>query len=50
MYCEHRCGGLKSEGCRYKIADKVVKKKADYVFSLKGNQDSLHEDVQEYNA
>jgi predicted transposase YbfD/YdcC len=37
-------------GCQYKIADKIVKKKADYVFSLKGNQGNLHEDVQEYFA
>jgi predicted transposase YbfD/YdcC len=37
-------------GCQYKIADKIVEKKADYVFSLKGNQDSLHEDVKEYFA
>jgi predicted transposase YbfD/YdcC len=37
-------------GCQYKIADKIVKKKADYVFSLKGNQDSLHDDVKEYFA
>jgi predicted transposase YbfD/YdcC len=35
-------------GCQYKIANKIVKKKADYVFSLKGNQGNLHEDVQEY--
>jgi len=35
-------------GCQYEIADKIVKKKADYVFSLKGNQGNLHEDVQEY--
>jgi hypothetical protein len=26
----------------------IVKQKADYLFSLKGNQDSLHEDVKEY--
>jgi predicted transposase YbfD/YdcC len=35
-------------GCQYEIADKIVKKKADYVFSLKGNQGNLHEDVVEY--
>jgi predicted transposase YbfD/YdcC len=27
-----------------------VKKKADYLFSLKGNQGTLHEDVKEYFA
>ena len=35
-------------GCQYEIANKIVKKKADYVFSLKGNQESLYEDVKEY--
>jgi predicted transposase YbfD/YdcC len=35
-------------GCQYEIADKIIKKKADYVFSLKGNQGNLHEDVKEY--
>ena len=37
-------------GCQHKIADKIVKKKADYLFSLKGNQGNLHEDVKEYFA
>jgi predicted transposase YbfD/YdcC len=35
-------------GCQYKIADKIVEKKADYLFCLKGNQETLHEDVKEY--
>jgi predicted transposase YbfD/YdcC len=35
-------------GCQYEIAEKIVKKEADYVFSLKGNQESLHEAVKEY--
>ena len=35
-------------GCQYEIADKIVKKEADYVFSLKGNQETLHEEVKEY--
>jgi predicted transposase YbfD/YdcC len=35
-------------GCQYEIANKIVKKEADYVFSLKGNQGSLHEAVKEY--
>ena len=35
-------------GCQYKIADQIVKKKADYLFSLKGNQETLCEDVKEY--
>jgi predicted transposase YbfD/YdcC len=35
-------------GCQYEIADKIVKKEADYVFSLKGNQGILHEEVKDY--
>jgi len=35
-------------GCQYEIAEKIVKKEADYVFSLKGNQENLHEAVKEY--
>jgi predicted transposase YbfD/YdcC len=37
-------------GCQYEIANKIVKGKADYLFSLKGNQESLYEDVKEYFA
>jgi predicted transposase YbfD/YdcC len=37
-------------GCQYEIADRIVKAKADYVFSLKGNQGTLNEDVEEYFA
>lgn len=32
-------------GCQKKIARTIVKKGADYVFSLKGNQSNLHDDV-----
>ena len=35
-------------GCQHAIADKIIKKKADYLFSLKGNQGNLQEDVKEY--
>ena len=35
-------------GCQYEIADRIVGKDADYVFSLKGNQEILHEQVKEY--
>jgi predicted transposase YbfD/YdcC len=35
-------------GCQYEIAGRIVKKEADYVFSLKGNQETLHEEVKEY--
>jgi len=37
-------------GCQHEIADKIVRKKAYYLFSLKGNQGNLHEDVTEYFA
>ena len=33
-------------GCQYAIADKIVGKEGDYIFSLKGNQGSLSEDVE----
>ena len=32
-------------GCQVDIADCVVEKEGDYLFSLKGNQSNLHEDV-----
>lgn len=35
-------------GCQYNIANKIVDKGADYIFSLKGNQGSLSEDVTLY--
>jgi predicted transposase YbfD/YdcC len=35
-------------GCQYTIADKIVAKQGDYIFSLKGNQGSLSEDVTLY--
>lgn len=41
-------------GCQKNIAEKIVEKDADYVFSLKGNQGSLHDDIklffQDYKA
>jgi predicted transposase YbfD/YdcC len=33
-------------GCQKEIAAKIVEKKADYVLALKGNQESLHAEVQ----
>jgi hypothetical protein len=35
-------------GCQYKIAEQIVAAKADYVFSLKENQQTLCRDVSEY--
>lgn len=35
-------------GCQYAIANQIVKKEGDYIFSLKGNQGTLAEDVKLY--
>ena len=35
-------------GCQYKIADKIIGKEGDYIFSLKGNQGNLSDDVKLY--
>lgn len=35
-------------GCQYKIADEILKKEGQYIFSLKGNQGELYEDVKIY--
>jgi predicted transposase YbfD/YdcC len=37
-------------GCQRAIAQKILEKKADYVFGLKGNQGSLREDVDVFIA
>lgn len=33
-------------GCQSEIADLIITQEADYVLALKGNQGSLHQDVQ----
>jgi predicted transposase YbfD/YdcC len=35
-------------GCQFKIANQIIKKGGDYIFSLKGNQSNLSEDVTTY--
>ena len=35
-------------GCQKKIAGKITEKKSDYVFSLKGNQEKIHDDVRDF--
>ena len=35
-------------GCQFKIANQIIKKGGDYIFSLKGNQSKLSEDVAAY--
>jgi predicted transposase YbfD/YdcC len=37
-------------GCQYARAEHIVGAKADYLFSLKGNQGTMHDDVVEYCA
>ena len=37
-------------GCQTAIADKIVEKQGDWVFSLKGNQGTLHEQVKAHFA
>jgi predicted transposase YbfD/YdcC len=32
-------------GCQYKIANQIVSAGADYVFSLKGNQEIFYDDL-----
>ena len=35
-------------GCQTKIAETIIEKKADYIFSLKGNQGHLHQDIKTF--
>ena len=35
-------------GCQYEIADQITRKEGAYIFSLKGNQSTLHDDVKMY--
>ncbi len=35
-------------GCQKKIAEKIIQQKGDYVLSLKGNHELLHEEVTTY--
>lgn len=39
---------LDAMGCQTEIAKKIVKKKADYVLALKGNQNNLYEAVKDF--
>lgn len=39
---------LDAMGCQRAIAEQIVEQKGDYVYSLKGNQGSLHQDVREF--
>jgi predicted transposase YbfD/YdcC len=35
-------------GCQFEIANQIIKQEGQYIFSLKGNQGTLHEDVRTY--
>lgn len=35
-------------GCQYKVANQIINQQGDYIFSLKGNQGKLHEDIKYY--
>ena len=42
---EGRIVSIDAMGCQRKIASKIAEKQADYVFSLKGNQSTMHNEV-----
>lgn len=35
-------------GCQYEIANRIINKQGDYIFSLKGNQGNLNDDVKTF--
>lgn len=39
---------IDAAGCQKNIAEAIVRKQADYVLALKGNQETLHDQVAEY--
>ena len=41
---------IDATGCQREIAKKILDKKADYVLALKGNQGTLHEDLEVFIA
>lgn len=48
LYIEGCTVTMDAMGCQRKIVEKIIKKKADYVISLKGNQETLHDEVKTY--
>jgi predicted transposase YbfD/YdcC len=50
LYIEGCIITIDAMGCQRKIVKEIIKKKADYVIGLKGNQETLHEEVKEYFA
>ncbi len=35
-------------GCQTAIAEKIIERKADYILALKGNQETLHDDIRDF--
>ena len=50
MEIEGAVVSIDAMGCQRAIAEKILGKKADYIFSLKGNQGTLHDDVKLFVA
>lgn len=48
LYLEGCIITIDAMGCQKAIVNEIRKKKADYVISLKGNQETLHQDVKDY--
>lgn len=48
LYLEGCIVTIDAMGTQKKIAEKIAEKEADYVLNLKGNQESLHNDVKDY--
>ena len=48
LFLEKSIVTIDAMGTQKKIAEKIIKKKADYVLALKGNQGLFHKEVQEY--
>lgn len=48
LFLEKSIVTIDAMGTQKKIAEKIIKKKADYVLALKGNQGLFHKEVEEY--
>lgn len=48
LYIEGCVVTIDALGCQKKIVEKIKEKKADYLISLKGNQETLQQEVKEY--
>ncbi len=48
LYCVTTIKNTDAMGCQFEIADLIKSKGGDYIFSLKGNQGNLNDDVRLY--